>query len=149
MQSVVCHSQWVELVAMCEAGEGLSCCLSQHKTLILQQLHNCRDSTWNTHKPNTFKLTGVCLCFGGCVDQCVCTQVSVAVFAGCVEAHGLAGSRFHTDVSHSEKLYQNLLHIQLMEQFVILSYTHNETKNKNTHTAKVSFISTPLQFPNL
>lgn len=60
----------------------------------------------------------------------VCTQISEAVFAGKVEAHGghsMAGSRFHTVVRHRQKLYQNLLNILLMEQFAILGYTHRQT----------------------
>lgn len=53
-----------------------------------------------------------------------CTQVSEGVFASQVEAHGgqsLAGSCFHADICHGQKLNQNLLHILLMEQFTVLS----------------------------
>lgn len=63
----------------------------------------------------------------------VCTQVSEDDFAGVVGAqdvHSLAGSCFHADVRHRQKLHQDLLHILLLEQFVILSYT------QKTHTDK-------------
>lgn len=60
--------------------------------------------------------------------ECACTQVSEAVFAASVEAHGvhsLAGSCFHTGVGRGQEIYQNLLHVQLMELFSILGCRHS------------------------
>lgn len=52
--------------------------------------------------------------------------------------HSLAACCFHADIRHGQKLHQNLLHILLVEQLAILSYTHSWN---------VKLV--PLGFPNL
>lgn len=72
---------------------------------------------------------------------CVHTQLSEGVFAAFVEAHGvhcLAGGCFHAHVFslRSEEIYQNPLHIVLMEMFSIISYmrtVHARRKRQTTH----------------
>lgn len=71
------------------------------------------------------------------------TQLSEGVFAAFMEAHGvhrLAGGCFHARVFplRSEEIYQNPLHIVLMEMFSIISYTRavharRKIKRQTTH----------------
>lgn len=127
---------------MRESKESLRRCLFQRHIFTSQALHNFWNGTWNANirRPShlmaeTFRNLQSYECFH--------TQLSEGVLAAFVEAHGvhgLAGGRFYARVFslRSEEIYQNPLHIVLMEMFPIIGYTRaaharRKIKRETTH----------------
>lgn len=124
---MLCNSQSIEMTVMRESKESLRRCLLQRHIFTSQALHNFWNGAWNA------KIRRISHLMAETVRnlqsyECAHTQLSEGVLAAFVEAHGvhgLTGGHFHAHVFslRSEEIYQNPLHIVLMEMFSIISYT--------------------------